>query len=379
MAMESREEHAGQVDQSMALDEKQSSQGDDDDYELEDEEQASQYDDDDYEPPAWGQVGQVGQETSDRHGASDLDELFEAAIQKRREITAERRGKVFAALAKYEPVYNFKNERPVSDVLRRLQQFMLGPQPCESITKCQELSAVIREMNDCIFSIDCESEYLTSFSQQLSDLRKRCRAVRTSVDYHRQIVMSISNSIAYTYEYPRVDYVVDERFELNTSSVLTPSVVSVTRPDHLDDSLIETAKTNFKNFVYAIGRTLNGNQNRWKMKATEVDIMQTFMRENLAVDRESFRFLDEESYPDEQTRRLTNHQIWWGKNDVENFEKISWAKLLKSSSTGYDGNLGVISKDRRMFKKMLNELVELELLADDARTQCGAFLWTQKD
>jgi len=169
MALENEEEQAGQVNQSMALDEEQSSQGDEDDYELEDEEQASQDDDDDYEPPAWPQVGQVGQETSDRHSASDLDEHLEAAIQKRRKITAERREKVYAALAKYEPVYIFKKERPVSEVVERLQQFMSGPQPSELIDMCQELSAVIRGMNDCILSIECEFEYLASFNQQLYD------------------------------------------------------------------------------------------------------------------------------------------------------------------------------------------------------------------
>jgi len=83
--------------------------------------------------------------------------------------------------------------------------------------------------------------------------------------------------------------------------------------------------------------------------------------ERLAVNSESFRFLDEEIYPNEETRRLTTHQIWWKTNGAENFDKIPWAKLLKSCNTGYDGNLGVISKDRRMFKMMLNELVEKDL------------------
>jgi len=60
-----------------------------------------------------------------------------------------------------------------------------------------------------------------------------------------------------------------------------------------------------------------------------------------------------------------------GKNDVEKFEKIPWAKLLKSSSTGYDGDLGMISKDRRMLKMMLNELVEKELYPLPRLAQIG--------
>ena len=62
--------------------------------------------------------------------------------------------------------------------------------------------------------------------------------------------------------------------------------------DPLNDDFFEmTTTTKFAKFVHAIGNHLNHVQNSWRMKAEAVDELQTFVRESLAVNRESFCFL----------------------------------------------------------------------------------------
>jgi hypothetical protein len=118
--------------------------------------------------------------------------------------------------------------------------------------------------------------------------------------------------------------------------------------DPLDDDFIEMTTTKFGQFVHGIGNHLNHVENSWRMKAEAVDDLQTFVRENLAVNRESFCFLNAEILTGEEKKRLTTHEIWWKKPDEEKF-KIPWTKLLK-------GTLGALPKDRRTLKGLLNEL-----------------------
>jgi hypothetical protein len=189
--------------------------------------------DDDYEEPGWGQGGGQVEEETYGHSAADManetvDEMVVAECENRTKLMAERRKKTRDALATYEPLYIVERERPVSEGWGGLQQFMSGnPQPSNFIDLCQELSAVEREMGTCIDWVIYQSEFLAGVDVDnvLRDLLGRCRAVKTSVEYRRNMIMSISNFIAYTYKDCHVDYIVDERF-----SVLTPLVVPVAAP-----------------------------------------------------------------------------------------------------------------------------------------------------
>lgn len=320
-----------------------------------------QVDDDDYEEPVW-QGGKIDRATSN---PVDMDELLVAASQKRIKLMAERREKVYDALARYEPLWVFSKDCPVSEVMGGFLQMLSGdPEPCQLVARCQELYLVERVMEDCISWITYESEYLNCFNQMNLNLKLRCQSVRTSVRYHRQSIMSISNSIAYKYKDCREEYLVDDRFvsnQLNNASVRTPSIEAVASPDHMDDDLIRNARVKFDHFVKAIGRSSNGKKDVWNIKANEVKRLETFMRKCLAVNSESFCFLDKECFHAEDTRRLSTHAIWWKHDEARHFQKIPWVKLLKSSMPTY---LGVLSKDRTTFKKLLNVLVEKDLYPD---------------
>jgi hypothetical protein len=180
------------------------------------------------------------------------------------------------ALAAYEPLYILKRERPVSDVWGVHQQFMSGnPQPSHFIVLCQELSDIERKMGECIYWVKEMS--LHGFPERLTEpLLKRCRAVKTSVEYRRKVVMSISNSIAYTYKDFQVDYIVDSRFEFK----LTP-LVEVAPPRQLNDhNFISTTTTDLGNFAKAMGRTTNRKKGMWTTKAKQVILLETYLREN---------------------------------------------------------------------------------------------------
>jgi len=316
-------------------------------------------DDDDYEEPVW-QGGKSDGATSD---PADMDELLIAASQRRIRLMAERREKVYDALAQYEPLWIFPKDCPVSEVMGGLLRMLSGdPKPCQLVAGCQELLLVERRMEDCISWITSESEYLNCFNQTLLNLKVRCQSVRTSVRYHRQSILSISNSIAYKFKDCREEYLVDDRFESNHVNKLTPSVEAVAHPDHLTDDFVRLAKVKFDHFVKAIGHSSNGKKDVWIIKANEVKCLEAFMREGLAVNRESFCFLDQGGLHAEDTRRLSTHAIWWKHSASEHFEKIPWVKLLKSYMPTY---LGVISKDRNTFKKLLNVLLGKHLYPDN--------------
>ena len=145
----------------------------------------------------------------------------------------------------------------------------------------------------------------------------------TSVQHARRSIMSISNSIAYMYKDCNVGYILDDRFESNPSSgprVFTLFVGPVERPDHLDDDFLRIAKAKFYQFVESVRTTINSNKDRWNIKAKEVEDLETFVRGKMAVNKESFHFLEK--------GMLTKHKIWWKKRHAESFEKIPWVKLL---------------------------------------------------
>ncbi len=46
----------------------------------------------------------------------------------------------------------------------------------------------------------------------------------------------------------------------------------------------------FENFVYNLGNKRNGYKNGWETKAEEMKKLEKYIRENLAVNKESFVF-----------------------------------------------------------------------------------------
>jgi hypothetical protein len=177
--------------------------------------------------------------------------------------------------------------------------------------------------------------YDFGLNKQLSDLLlKRCRDLKMSVECRRKTVMSASNTTAYTYKDTRVGYIVDERFKFN----LTPLVGPVA-PPHLDDDFLRTTIIMFGGFSRAIGLAINKTEDMWTTKAAQVTGLETFLRENLAVNSQSFCFLEEEILYNENTRRLTNHEIWWKKESAESFEKMPWPKLIQQREYPLCGHL----------------------------------------
>ena len=77
------------------------------------------------------------------------------------------------------------------------------------------------------------------------------------------------------------------------------------------------------------------------------------MRQNLAVESTSFRFMDAAD------KTLTNHQIWWKKDGAE-WEEMEWVTLLKPTER-YKSYSSVIFKDRDNFRRLLSKLVDKHL------------------
>ena len=218
------------------------------------------------------------------------------------------------------------------------------PSSSEFIQTCEALSVLEREMGTFIHWIAAENK-LHGSHDKLGDIIARCKAVQKSIHYHRKSILAISSSISFKWS-GHDEYDVDYRFG-------SKSVES--RSDHLNEQIIGVAESKFNAFIFDIGNSSNGKEDRWDIKGIAVHNLETFMREELALDK-SFSFLSNKLFGGETTMRLSTHKIWWEKHDAEDFEQMPWTKLLKSG-TGYEYNLGVISKDRRMLKWLLNELV----------------------
>ena len=123
--------------------------------------------------------------------------------------------------------------------------------------------------------------------------------------------------------------------------------------DHLTGDSFSNATIRFQQFNKDIGTDLNGNKCGWDIKAAAVQDLEKFVRESLAVNRD-FVFLDKES------KKLTKHEIWWENRNHTgpSFQRIPWVKLINANGRGYEGNLGVISKDHQSFKEFLNKLLK---------------------
>ena len=116
----------------------------------------------------------------------------------------------------------------------------------------------------------------------------------------------------------------------------------------VNDDLIQKAIEVFKESVHEIGNKHNGSKDGLKTKADEVKKLEKYIRENLAVDKNLFRFLED--------RKLTDHEVVWrigGENKI-----IKWTKLLKAYGRGRGDSLGVLPKDRQYFKELLIAIVE---------------------
>lgn len=282
---------------------------------------ADEYNPKEYEEPAWT--------------AYNVDTLAEGIVTKSKEISG--------FLQLLEPVWISEKKGEFYEGLEKLLEILMGgnrnPEASQIVQKCEELCLVERKMLDYEFWLHANTEG----GEALRVLEERCRAVRTSVEYARQGIMYISNSIGTICG--NSDYIIQvETFNTN-----------IIAPPRLNEGILREAIAEFNQFV------VNSKKKMWNIKAKAVYDLETFIREKLAVNRESFCFLNQEIVSNETERRLTDHEIYWKENGEDKVIIISWTKLLKARGSGYKGYLGVIVKDRRLLKTLLNDLYDKQL------------------
>lgn len=272
--------------------------------------------DSDYEEPEW------------------METLSECIITKS--------NKILRSLEQLEPVWILKESKGsgVLDTLRENLMMDNIDAPRQIVQTCKELIILERDMLDYELWLCAHTE---DGGEALRGLEERCRAVRSSVEIKRQCLIDISKSIGTIIG--NSDYTI----QLETFNTV-----------QLHDDLLREATAEFDRFVVSVGLT-RGNKNNWNIKAEAVYNLQTFLRENLAVNGESFCLLNEEIVRNESERRLSDHKIYWKEHGDEDVKTISWTKLLKSRGNGYVGHLGVIAKDRGIVKTLLNNLYNKQL------------------
>ena len=124
-----------------------------------------------------------------------------------------------------------------SEGLEKLLQNLMGKnrnlEASQIVQKCEELCIVERKMLDYEFWLRANTEG----GEALRVLEERCRAVRTSVEYARQGIMYISNSIGTICG--NNDYIIQvETFNTN-----------IIAPPRLNDGILREAIAEFNRFV----------------------------------------------------------------------------------------------------------------------------------
>lgn len=204
------------------------------------------------------------------------------------------------------------------------------------LRKCEELFSVEKKM------LNYEL-WLLANTEGAGALGERCRAVRTSVEYARKAITYTSLSFG--------TLCGDSDFIIEVKTFNT----NIIAPPRLSDGILREAIAECNRFVD------NSKNNPWNIKARAVYDLETFIREKLAVKKESFSFLNQEMVSNETNRRLTNHKIYWKEIGEDKLITISWTKLLKACGPGFTGYLGVIARDRRLLKDLLNNLYDKNL------------------
>lgn len=309
------------------------------------------------------QIGQVDEESSNRdiieteNHMDDEDDYEEPpwpeTLSQRITTKSEE---ILKYLEEIEPMWILEKNSEASEVLNKLLENLIGnnrnPEASQIVQKREELRIVGIKMLEYELWLCAHTEEEEDSGQALRVLKERCTAVRTSVEYARQGIMYISNSIGAIGG--NSDYIIPVE-TINTS------INTYIAPVQLNDDLLREAIAEFNRFTLSVGPTRNIRKNQWNIKAEAVYDLQTFLREKLAVKTESFCLLNEEIVRNEAERRLTDHEIYWKEHGAEDLKIIPWTKLLKARGHGYVGNLGVIAKDREILKTLLNNLYEKNL------------------
>jgi hypothetical protein len=242
---------------------------------------------------------------------------------------------------------------------------MKNPTPTEFLRLSNDLFDIEKKMNKYCFWMNSRrlhDDWPTEESKELyNKILDRCRNVSTSVQYVRNHVMYLSNSIA--------SMSGDVSYHISHDSFVDPSVptpppqvplinptISVPTqppvPPHLTPYLIQEMNARLKAFKEQTKNTKGGAE-MWEGKAMAVKSLEDFLRENLAADP-TFRFMNASD------KTMCDYKIWWKQDDDAEWEEMSWYRLLKPTIR-YASYLGLIQKDRDSFKKFLGELIDRSL------------------
>ena len=225
------------------------------------------------------QTGQVGEVSSD----CDVEEAFhpkeyqEPVFWTPKESLSERivtkSKEILGFLLLLEPAWILKIKSKGSEVYDKIVENLMGNnrdlEASQIVEKCEELCIVERKMLEYELWLCANTE---DGGEALRDLEERCRAVRTSIECSRQCLMYISKSIG------AVNGNSDYAIQVETYNINTPA------PVRINDDLLREAIAECNQFV------ANSKNKLWNIKAKAVYDLQTFVREKLAVNRESFCF-----------------------------------------------------------------------------------------
>ena len=321
-----------------------------------DEEEESNFLEDDYEEPAWG-VTEVEKETGTGTSiAEDFNRVREEQMAAQRKEEVAICQQIHDLLDRLEPAWDLgENGDPTvmyHKILENCTFLTDGGKFAEQpslMEKCGEFHKLEEQLGN-------HEYWLRTIDggEALILLERRCRTVRNCLRTARIVISEICNNIASGTH--NSDYIIHTgKFKHYTVS--TPVLKNL--PPHLNDELFQTSIAVFDKFVKTTHhRNLNGicKKVKFDIKTAAVHELQTYIRQNLAVDSETFCLLTEECSKGEGSRRLSEHNIYWKLSNERGFEVIRWSRLLKSSEKGHENSLGIINMERRACKTLLNKV-----------------------
>jgi len=312
------------------------------------------YQDEDYQEPKWGAT--EGKKETDGSLLENIKKIRGEKMNAQHEEETDMCQQIYDLLTTLEPTWDLGESGDPTVMYHKIlknctfltNEGTFAEQP-ELMDKCDEFYKIEERLGN-------HEHWLRTIDggDPLILLEKRCRTVRNCLRTARIVITEICNNIAYG------THTSDYMIHTGKFKTFTFSTPALERSHHLNDELITTSTVEFEEFIETTkSSNLKGMRkgDKLNIKAAAVDKLQEYIRQKLAVNIESFCFLSEECVNGERSRRLTDHQIYWKQNNERDFEAINWTKLLTSRDKGHEDSLGVIAKDRRRFKGLLNSLI----------------------